>query len=211
MISQLLGVLRCYIVIDLIGHYIRSSVYGQGVSAPPLLSDSLSRQILFGLLYAIRSYFDLAYGYHICAIVAVGMGLTEPALWPSLFGSFTEAYTMRKVWGKRHSLIPCHLHANYYISRVLLASGLSKGKADSGLLEALKCQLTSIAFPRSMQLHPRNLPYPKRGHSIAICPTIPFLLHICHSSPHRISKHAIRSGSQAPIPLLHDTAGSNYL
>jgi hypothetical protein len=106
MMAQLLGVLRCYIVIDLIGHYIRSSTYGQGVSAPPLLSDSLSRQILFGWLCAIRSYFDLAYGYHICALVAVGLGLTEPALWPSPFGSFTEAYTMRKVWGKRHSLIP---------------------------------------------------------------------------------------------------------
>jgi hypothetical protein len=106
MMAQLLGVLRCYIVIDLIGHYIRLSTYGQGVSAPPLLSDSLSRQILFGWLCAIRSYFDLAYGYHICALVAVGLGLTEPALWPSPFGSFTEAYTMRKVWGERHSLIP---------------------------------------------------------------------------------------------------------
>jgi hypothetical protein len=128
MMAQLLGVLRCYIVIDLIGHYIRSSTYGQGVSAPPLLSDSLSRQILFGWLYAIRSYFDLAYGYHICALVAVGLGLTEPALWPPLFGSFTEAYTMRKVWGKRHSLIPiiCLLTRN--ISRVLLASVLSEGK-----------------------------------------------------------------------------------
>jgi hypothetical protein len=106
MIAQLLGVLRCYIVVDLIGHYTRSSAYGQGVSSPPLLSDSLSRQILFGWLHAIRSYFDLAYGYHICALVAVGMGLMEPALWPPLFGSFTEAYTMRKVWGKRYSLIP---------------------------------------------------------------------------------------------------------
>jgi hypothetical protein len=138
MTAQLLAVLRCYIVIDLIGHYMRSSAYGQGVSAPPLLSDSLSRQILFAWLYAIQSYFGLAYGYHICALVAVGIGLTEPALWPSMFGSFTEAYTMRKVWGKRHSLIPCHLHANKYISRVLLASVLSEGKADSGLLEAFE-------------------------------------------------------------------------
>ena len=134
MMAQLLGVLRCYIVVDLIGHYIRSSTYGQGVSAPPLLSDSLSRQILFGWLYAIRSYFDLAYGYHICALVSVGLGLTEPALWPSPFGSFTEAYTMRKVWGERYSLIPI-MHANKNISRVLLASVLSEGKADSGLLK----------------------------------------------------------------------------
>src|SRR5271155_2914300 len=148
--AQLLDVLRCYIVIDLIGHYIRSSAYGQGVSAPPLLSDSLSRQILFGWLCAIRSYFDLAYGYHICALVTVGIGLTEPALWPSPFGSFTEAYTMRKVWGKRHSLIPCHLHADKYISRVLLASVLSEGKADSGLLEAFE---VPTYFDRFSKVH----------------------------------------------------------
>jgi hypothetical protein len=135
MMAQLLGVLRCYIVIDLIGHYIRSSTYGQGASAPPLLSDSLSRQILFGWLYTIRSYFDLAYGYHICALVAVGLGLTEPALWPSPFGSFTEAYTMRKVWGKRHSPIPI----------ICMLTGTSPGycwhqfcrkvRANSGLLK----------------------------------------------------------------------------
>jgi len=106
MIAQLLGLLRYYIVIDLVGHYIRSSAYGQGVSAPPLLSDSLSRQILFAWLYAIRSYFEIAYGYRICALVAVGIGLTEPTLWPSLFGSFTEAYTMRKVWGKQQVTNP---------------------------------------------------------------------------------------------------------
>ena len=62
-----------------------------------------------------------------------------------------------------------------------------------------------------MQLRPRNLPYPKRGGSIAICSTLPFLLHIRRNSPHRISKHAILSGGQAAIPLLHGTAGSNYL
>jgi hypothetical protein len=99
--SQLFGLLRCYIVVDLIGHYVRASTYGQGVGAPPLLSDSFSHQILFGWLGAIRSYFDMASGYHLISLLGVGLGLTEPALWPPMFGSFTEAYTMRKLWGEQ--------------------------------------------------------------------------------------------------------------
>ena len=90
--AQVLGVLRCYIVIDVIGHYIRSSTYGQGVSAPPLLSDSLSRQILLGWLNTIRSYFDLAFGYRICALVAVGIGL-----WSLPSGHLRSALSLKPI------------------------------------------------------------------------------------------------------------------
>lgn len=88
-------------MVDLVGHYIRASTYGQGVGAPPLLADSLSHQILFGWLGAIRSYFDMAGGYHLISLLGVVFGLTEPALWPPMFGSFTEAYTVRKLWGEQ--------------------------------------------------------------------------------------------------------------
>jgi hypothetical protein len=104
--SQLLGLLRCYIAVDLVGHYIRASASSQGVGAPSFLSDSLPQQVWFAWLSAVRSYFDMAYGYHICSLVAVGLGLTEPAHWPSMFGSFTEAYTMRKLWGGQESRFP---------------------------------------------------------------------------------------------------------
>lgn len=83
----------------------RAGTYGQGVSAPSLLSDSLSQQILFGWLMAIRSYFDMAAGYHVISLLGVGLGLTQPALWPPMFGSFTEAFTVRKLWGKQHWVI----------------------------------------------------------------------------------------------------------
>ena len=93
--------LRCYIVIDLIQHYIRLRFQGQGIGSPPSLPESLSQQVFVGWLSAMRSYFDMAYGYHVCSLLAVSLGLTEPALWPPLFGSFTEAYTMRKLWGEQ--------------------------------------------------------------------------------------------------------------
>lgn len=92
---------RCYIAIDIICHYIRQSPYGKGVGGPPLLSDTLLNQIWFGWLNAARSYFELSYPYHLCAFLAVGLGLTEPALWPPIFGPVKEAYTVRNLWGKR--------------------------------------------------------------------------------------------------------------
>jgi hypothetical protein len=98
--------LHCYIVIDLIQHYFRLRARGQGAAALPLLSDTLSQQILVGWLSAIRWYFDMAYGYQICSLLAVGSGLTEPALWPFMFGSFVEAYAMRKLWGEQYSQQP---------------------------------------------------------------------------------------------------------
>lgn len=104
--SQLIGLLRSYIVLDLVGHYVRSSPYGMGVDAPLLLSDSLSHQVLFGWLAAVRSYLDMAYGYHLCSLLAVGLKLTEPALWPPMFGSLTRAYTMRNLWGEQYSVPP---------------------------------------------------------------------------------------------------------
>ncbi len=97
--------LRCYVAIDILGYYIRNSPYGQGVNGPPLLSDTLLNQIWFGWLNATRSYFELSYPYHFCALLAVGLGLTEPALWPPIYGSSSEAFTVRNLWGSFLSLL----------------------------------------------------------------------------------------------------------
>lgn len=37
--------------------------------------------------------------YNVIAVVLVGLGLSEPVMWPSWFGSFTEAYSVRRWWG----------------------------------------------------------------------------------------------------------------
>ncbi|KAF5567947.1 TRI7-trichothecene biosynthesis [Fusarium pseudoanthophilum] len=37
--------------------------------------------------------------YNVIAVVLVGSGLSEPVMWPSWFGSFTEAYSVRRWWG----------------------------------------------------------------------------------------------------------------
>jgi hypothetical protein len=37
--------------------------------------------------------------YLIAGAVSIGLGLSEPAQWPPLFGSFLDAYTVQNVWG----------------------------------------------------------------------------------------------------------------
>ena len=38
--------------------------------------------------------------YELLAMVGVALGLWEPQLWPPMFGSFWDAYTVRCTWGR---------------------------------------------------------------------------------------------------------------
>ncbi|KAJ5746493.1 toxin biosynthesis protein Tri7-like protein [Penicillium odoratum] len=43
---------------------------------------------------------SLDFKWRATSIVAVGLGISEPANWPPMFGSSFEAYTIRNFWGK---------------------------------------------------------------------------------------------------------------
>ncbi|KAL1850213.1 hypothetical protein Daus18300_013013 [Diaporthe australafricana] len=56
------------------------------------------------------------------AIAAVSLGLSSPADCPSLYGSFSEAYTIRRFWGVSwHQMFRCFLtgHANLVVDHTL--------------------------------------------------------------------------------------------
>ncbi|KAK2615036.1 hypothetical protein N8I77_001815 [Diaporthe amygdali] len=56
------------------------------------------------------------------AIVAVLLGLSEPADCPTLYGSFSEAYTIRRFWGVSwHQMFRCFLtgHADLIVNQAL--------------------------------------------------------------------------------------------
>lgn len=40
--------------------------------------------------------------YNLMAIIFVGSGSSEPVMWPSWFGSFSESYSIRNWWGQVH-------------------------------------------------------------------------------------------------------------
>lgn len=51
--------------------------------------------ISFGLWIAT----GLGAAHHFLSLVCVGLGYSNPALWPDMLGGWQEAYTIRKLWG----------------------------------------------------------------------------------------------------------------
>ena len=49
--------------------------------------------------YGISGYIAESTAYDLFSIIAVGLGISEVADWPPLFGSITEAYTIHRFWG----------------------------------------------------------------------------------------------------------------
>ncbi|KAG1779423.1 membrane bound O-acyl transferase family-domain-containing protein [Suillus placidus] len=46
------------------------------------------------------TYWGLNAGYFAMAAGSVALGLCEPRMWPDLFGSWRDAYTVRRAWGR---------------------------------------------------------------------------------------------------------------
>ncbi|KAA1477250.1 hypothetical protein DENSPDRAFT_844450 [Dentipellis sp. KUC8613] len=68
--------------------------------------------------------------YSVCAIAAVGLGLSGPADWPNAFGRWADANTVRKFWGKTwHQMLRRSLSSpGRLISRTL---GFKRGTTAS--------------------------------------------------------------------------------
>ncbi|KAH8776175.1 hypothetical protein BGZ57DRAFT_953307 [Hyaloscypha finlandica] len=49
--------------------------------------------------FAVVTVLFLTWVYNLFALVSVGSGLCPPAAWPPLFGSLSDAYTLRGFWG----------------------------------------------------------------------------------------------------------------
>lgn len=51
------------------------------------------------ILFTLWTKFTLSFLYDSVSLVAVGFSLSAPEDWPPLFGSISEAWTMRRFWG----------------------------------------------------------------------------------------------------------------
>ena len=76
--------------------------------ALPLLT-----QIRLAWMMAFRGGFEMSVSYCLVGGITVGLGIFDPQSWPPMFGSITQGYTLRNVWGKcwRKDPIPAHLVA----------------------------------------------------------------------------------------------------
>ena len=64
------------------------------LSAVPLL-----RRAPYILLWGIGAGASIGMMHNVMALVCVGLGLSSPTLWPDIWGRWTDAYTVRKLWG----------------------------------------------------------------------------------------------------------------
>ena len=51
------------------------------------------------LSWAVGTATSVSAGQNIVALVCVGLGHSSPTLWPDIWGSWRDAYTVRKLWG----------------------------------------------------------------------------------------------------------------
>ncbi|KAJ4472956.1 membrane bound O-acyl transferase family-domain-containing protein [Lentinula aciculospora] len=73
-------------------------------------------------LFATSSFYALQLQYKLLSIVATAVGLSNPENWPNLMGSWGDAYTIRRLWGRTwHQLMRRWVSAagNFVAQRVL--------------------------------------------------------------------------------------------
>ena len=59
----------------------------------------LLRRVPYVLTYATGVSFSISVMHNALALVCVGLGHSSPTLWPDVWGSWGDAYTVRKLWG----------------------------------------------------------------------------------------------------------------
>jgi len=68
------------------------------LAAVPLL-----RRVPHVLAWAVGTATSVSAAQNFVALLCVGIGRSSPTLWPNIWGSWRDAYTVRKLWGYVHS------------------------------------------------------------------------------------------------------------
>ena len=95
--------LVCLIVIDLMEAYTHTHphVYQPGAATthfPPGITGYLMYTLSVAAWLAIV-FFSMKMSYTVATAAIVALHLGTPDAWPDMFGSYTDAYTIGRVWG----------------------------------------------------------------------------------------------------------------
>jgi hypothetical protein len=98
LISQLCWLAGCVLVHDVSSILMRADPYL--VKDPPLFADQPMRWRIWGVaLFGISSTVNVSIIHITSSIVIVGSGLSQPDMWPPVFGRLIDAYSVRRFWG----------------------------------------------------------------------------------------------------------------
>ena len=135
--------------------------------------------------FAIVNVLYLTWIYSLLALVSVGTGMSPPAAWPPLFGSLSDASTLRGFWG--YVFLASIILVLWYIRP---KESMAKG------LQIILAQ-THARIPRAHRFLPLflNLAPSKWDYNFEIHPRPPRFPHLGLAP--RIHRHGIRY----PVPL----------
>ena len=68
-----------------------------------LAAVPLFRRVPYVLAWAIGTATPVVIRHNAMALLCVGLGHSSPTLWPDIWGSWRDAYTVRRLWGYAHS------------------------------------------------------------------------------------------------------------
>ncbi|KAL1733997.1 membrane bound O-acyl transferase family-domain-containing protein [Schizophyllum commune] len=87
---------------DMVNLYLISNpiTSSRAAEAFPASSQGPVFQALNSCAFWANAWAGFNIQYELIAILAVSLGLWEPQLWPPMFGSFWDAYTVRRTWGR---------------------------------------------------------------------------------------------------------------
>ncbi|KAF8999436.1 membrane bound O-acyl transferase family-domain-containing protein [Cyathus striatus] len=98
-LSQSLTTIYYFIILDVVHTTIVLSpaFRRDGVS---LTSGGYLLRVLNTALHAAHIWSYMSFGYTAASVLAVALNVTEPSDWPAIYGKWSDAYTVRRFWGR---------------------------------------------------------------------------------------------------------------
>ncbi|TFK89518.1 hypothetical protein K466DRAFT_661471 [Polyporus arcularius HHB13444] len=137
-----------FVLTDVTESYVHSESdrywYAPG-PADPLLPPTLGGFLLRSwnlLIFGVMTYAIIKMCYEVTSLLAVGLGLSRPADWPDMFGKFSDAYTVGRLWGRTwHQML--RRHFSYSGKLVVRALRIPRGTNFSLLVQVWTAFLLS--------------------------------------------------------------------
>jgi hypothetical protein len=88
-----------FLLVDICTSYLRTLPQAKIPVTKGIFEENLVFQVFLVWLHAVRVYASLNLAHILASLMSVTLGLYQPCEWPPLFGSLTDAYTVRRLWG----------------------------------------------------------------------------------------------------------------
>ncbi|OBZ71261.1 hypothetical protein A0H81_08450 [Grifola frondosa] len=100
--TRILRAVRSFLLLDLAQSYIHLNPLfaSKGADALPIEAQNYLLRCLSIVAFCSTPYGMMNMQYSLLSVIHVVLGLSEPSDWPDVYGSWSDAYTVRRFWGR---------------------------------------------------------------------------------------------------------------